>query len=155
KERPRFNPLIVHVSSIEEAARYAEMDARTRKLAAAFWPGPLTLVLPRRKNCGLSLLVSAGLDTVALRSPAHPIARSLLQQVGLPIAAPSANRSGRVSPTEVAHVKSELEGRVAMILDGGPCAVGIESTVVDLSEMPPVILRPGSITLTMLREVAN
>lgn len=151
KGRPQFNPLIVHVVSLEEAEHYAQFNGAARLLASHFWPGPLTLVLPRLKDSPLSLLVSAGLDCVALRSPAHPLAQALLAEANLPIAAPSANRSGRISPTEAAHVRDELGDRIAMILDGGPCSIGIESTVVELGEKP-VILRPGSITETQIRQ---
>lgn len=145
KGRPTFNPLIVHVTSLSEAEKYALFDNAAKKLAAKFWPGALTLVLPRRADCPLSLLVSAGLDTVAIRVPAHPVAQALLKACGLPLAAPSANKSGHVSPTLAAHVREEF-GDSVMILDGGACPVGIESTVVDCSEDKPVILRPGSVT---------
>ncbi len=146
KGRPRFNPLIVHVPGLSEAEAFAVFDTRARHLAAHFWPGPLTLVLPRRQRSGLSLLVSAGLDTVAIRAPAHPLAEALLHATGRPIAAPSANRSGRISPTEASHVAEELGDRVALILDGGRCAVGLESTVLDLTGGAPVLLRPGGVT---------
>ena len=126
KERPRFNPLIVHVPGIEAAERYAVMNDVAWRLAEAFWPGPLSLVLNKRPACGIADLVSAGLDTIALRAPAHPVAQALLAASALPIAAPSANRSGRVSPTTAAHVAAELGERPAMILDGGPCQLGIE-----------------------------
>ncbi len=119
KGRPRFNPLIVHVPGLAEAEALAVFDERARLAAHRFWPGPLSLVLPRRAECGLSLLASAGLDTVALRAPAHPVAQALLRAAGRPIAAPSANRSGRVSPTTAAHVAAELGDRVALILDAG------------------------------------
>jgi L-threonylcarbamoyladenylate synthase len=151
KGRPRFNPLIVHVRSLADAVQYGRFNATARKLAEQYWPGPLTLVVPRTEDCKLSLLVSAGLDTVALRSPAHPLARALLEESRLPLAAPSANRSGRVSPTEAAHVKEELADHVAMILDGGRCDVGIESTVIDATGEIPVVLRPGSIVLEGVR----
>ncbi len=146
KGRPSFNPLIVHVPSLAAAEAHAQFNAAARRLAETFWPGALTLVLPRRADCRLSLLVSAGLDSVAIRVPAHPLAQALLHAAQLPIAAPSANRSGRVSPTQASHVQEELGERVAMILDGGNCSVGIESTVVDVTGEVPVILRPGSIT---------
>lgn len=152
KERPSFNPLIVHVASLEEANRFAVFSEAALNLARNFWPGPLTLVLPRREHCKLSLLLSAGLNSVAIRVPAHPLAQALLHEAHIPIAAPSANRSGRVSPTDAAHVHAELEGRVAMILDGGPCHLGIESTVVDATGEQIRILRPGSITAPMLRK---
>ena len=146
KGRPRFNPLIAHVLD-EAAARAAVVfDDRAASLAAAFWPGPLTLVLRRRPDCTVSLLVSAGLDSLAVRAPAHPVARALLDAVGRPLAAPSANLSGKVSPTTAAHVAASLGGRVDMILDGGRCAVGIESTVLDLGGATPVLLRPGAVT---------
>src|SRR6476661_7536165 len=120
KDRPRFNPLIVHVLG-EEAEAYAVVNDTARKLIRAFWPGPLSLVLPRQSGCAIADLVSAGLNTIALRAPSHPVARALLEAARLPIAAPSANRSGRVSPTTAAHVEAELGSLPAMILDGGPC----------------------------------
>jgi L-threonylcarbamoyladenylate synthase len=152
KGRPRFNPLIVHVPGLAEAEALATFDERAREAARRFWPGALSLVLRRREACGLSLLVSAGLDTVALRVPAHPLAQSLLRAAGRPIAAPSANRSGRVSSTSADHVAAELARRVALILDGGACPIGLESTVLDLSGDKPVLLRPGGITLESLTE---
>jgi L-threonylcarbamoyladenylate synthase len=145
KARPRFNPLIVHVANASGAAKLAVFDARARKLAKAFWPGPLTLVLPRKAGAALSLLAAAGLETLALRVPAHPVARALIRAAGRPLAAPSANRSGRVSPTTAQHVAAELGGRVALILDGGPCRVGVESTVLDLSGARAALLRPGGV----------
>jgi L-threonylcarbamoyladenylate synthase len=153
KGRPRFNPLIVHVPGLVEAEVLALFDERARDAARRFWPGPLSLVLPRRPDCGLSLLASAGLDTVALRAPAHQVAQALLRVAGRPIAAPSANRSGRVSPTAAAHVAAELGGSVAMILDAGPCAVGVESTVLDLTGPTPALLRPGGVTLEQLAAI--
>jgi L-threonylcarbamoyladenylate synthase len=150
KGRPRFNPLIVHVPDLAEAETYAVFNAPARRAAARFWPGPLTLVLPRRKGSGLSLLASAGLDTVAIRAPGHPAAQALLREAGHPIAAPSANRSGRVSPTEAAHVADELGDDVALILDDGPTRLGLESTVLDLSGEAPALLRPGAVTLEQL-----
>lgn len=146
KGRPSFNPLIVHVADIPQAQRYAVFNETALKLAQRFWPGPLTLVLPRSGNCPLSLLASAGLDSVAIRVPAHPIARALLEKSGLPLAAPSANRSGKISPTLAAHVVEELGGSVALVLDGGACEVGIESTVVNVTKEGAEILRPGVIT---------
>jgi L-threonylcarbamoyladenylate synthase len=153
KGRPRFNPLIVHVPGLADAEALAVFDERARSAARRFWPGPLSLVLPRRTDSGLSLLASAGLGTVALRAPAHPIAQALLRAAGRPIAAPSANRSGRISPTTAAHVAAELGDSVAMIIDGGACPVGIESTVLDLTGPAPALLRPGSVTLEQLTEI--
>jgi L-threonylcarbamoyladenylate synthase len=153
KGRPRFNPLIVHVPNIAEAEVLAVFDERAQSAARRFWPGSLSLVLPRRPDCGLSLLASAGLDTVALRVPAHPVAQALLRAAGRPIAAPSANRSGRVSPTTAEHVAAELGDRVALILDGGACPVGIESTVLDLTGAVPTLLRPGGVTFEQLWKI--
>jgi L-threonylcarbamoyladenylate synthase len=146
KGRPRFNPLIVHVPGLFEAEALAVFDARARTLAEHFWPGPLSLALPRRADSGLSLLASAGLDTVAIRAPSHPVAQALLRATGRPVAAPSANRSGRLSPTEAGHVAAELGDAVALILDGGRCRLGLESTVLDLTGATPVLLRPGGVT---------
>jgi L-threonylcarbamoyladenylate synthase len=145
KERPRFNPLIVHVLGIAEAESYGALDATARKLAEAFWPGPLSLVLNKRARCGIADLVSAGLETIALRAPAHPVALELLAEAKLPIAAPSANRSGRVSPTTAAHVEAELGDIPAMILDGGSSPIGLESTVVSLASKTPTLLRLGAL----------
>jgi len=153
KGRPRFNPLIVHVPGLADAEALALFDERARIAARRFWPGPLSLVLPRRRESGLALLASAGLDTVALRAPAHAVAQALLHAAGRPIAAPSANRSGRVSPTTAAHVAAELGERVALILDAGPCSVGVESTVLDLTGAVPALLRPGGVTLEQLSEI--
>ncbi|MBX6368490.1 MAG: threonylcarbamoyl-AMP synthase [Rhodospirillales bacterium] len=150
KQRPRFNPLISHVADLEAARRLGRFDARAEDLAARFWPGPLTLVVPRLPTSPVSLLATAGLDTVAVRVPDHPVASALLRAVGLPLAAPSANRSGRVSPTTAAHVAEELGDSVAMILDGGPCRVGVESTVLDLTTDPPTLLRPGGVPMEAL-----
>jgi L-threonylcarbamoyladenylate synthase len=144
KERPRFNPLIVHVPGLAEAGEYGLVNEAARKLASAFWPGPLTLVTKRRSTCGIADLVSAGLDTIALRAPAHPVAQALLAKAALPLAGPSANRSGRISPTAAAHVEAELADRPAMILDGGPSPLGIESTVVSVVS-EPALLRPGAV----------
>lgn len=153
KARPRFNPLIVHVPGLAEAEALGEFDTRAHRAARRFWPGPLSLVLRRRAGSGLALLASAGLDTVALRVPAHPVAQALLRATGRPVAAPSANRSGRVSPTAAEHAAAELGARAALILDAGPCPVGLESTVLDLSGTTPVLLRPGGITLEQLRDI--
>lgn len=144
KGRPRFNPLIVHLPGLPEAEAIAHFDARARAVAGAFWPGPLTLVLPLRDGAGIPELVTAGLPTVAIRIPAHPLARHLLRAVGRPVAAPSANPSGRVSPTRAAHVLDGLSGRIAAVLDGGACAVGVESTILGL-DGEPRLLRPGGI----------
>ncbi len=149
KGRPQFNPLIVHLPDLEAAREFAQVDARAEDLAAAFWPGPLTLVLPLREGAGLSDLVTAGLKSVAIRVPAHPVARALLQEFGGPLAAPSANVSGRVSPTRAAHVLAGLSGRVAAVLDGGACAVGVESTILGLLDAPQ-LLRPGGIPVEAL-----
>ena len=150
KGRPRFNPLIVHVPDLEAAEAIGEFGERARVAARRFWPGPLTLVLRRRPDSGIALLACAGLDTVALRVPAHPVAQALLRAVGRPLAAPSANRSGRVSPTTAEHVALDLGGHVGLIVNGGPSEVGLESTVLDLSGAAPVLLRPGGVTLEAL-----
>ncbi|MEX1148196.1 MAG: L-threonylcarbamoyladenylate synthase [Sphingomonadales bacterium] len=146
KGRPRFNPLIIHVASLEAAMADATIEGPALTLARAFWPGPLTLVLPRRTDSELSLLVCAGLDTVAVRVPAAPVARALLEAFGGPVAAPSANRSGRISPTRADHVVTELGGDVAIILDGGPCIAGVESTIVQVQGDSIHLLRPGPVT---------
>lgn len=145
KDRPRFNPLIVHVPGLAEAEALAAFDDRAREAAARFWPGPLSLVLRRHESSRLSLLASAGLDTVAVRAPAHPVAQALLRAAGRPIAAPSANRSGRVSATAAAHVKEELGAQIALVLDAGPTPIGVESTVLDLTGETPALLRPGGV----------
>ncbi len=147
KGRPHFNPLICHYPDAGAAFADVVADDRARLLAARFWPGPLTLVLPRRPGCAVDLLAGAGLDTLAVRVPGHPIALDLLRQVGRPVAAPSANRSGQVSPTTAAHVLEELGGRIAAVVDGGPCQVGVESTVLDLTDASggAVLLRPGGV----------
>lgn len=145
KGRPRFNPLIMHVPSLEVVSTLGRLTETGRKLAAAFWPGPLTLVLTKAAGCPIADLATAGLDTIAVRIPAHPVGRALLEAAGLPIAAPSANRSGHVSPTRAEHVAADLGERVAMILDGGATPVGLESTVVDVTGNTAVILRLGGI----------
>lgn len=142
KQRPKFNPLICHYDSVEPAFRHVVADARAHAIAA-LWPGPLTLVLPRRADCPVAPLTGAGLDTLAVRVPAHASALALLRAVGRPVAAPSANRSGQVSPTTARHVLDGLSGRIAAVLDSGPCSVGVESTVLDLSGPDAVLLRPG------------
>ena len=153
KGRPNFNPLIVHVVDFAAAEPLAAFDERARKLVSRFWPGPLTLVLKRSAACSISRLASAGLETLALRSPAHSLAQALLRAVERPLAAPSANRSGHVSPTTTDHVLDELSGHIAAVLDGGPCHVGIESTVVDLSQPQAALLRPGGVTREQLESV--
>ena len=145
KGRPAHNPLIVHVADLAGAGVLARLDQRALAVAQAFWPGPLTLVLPQAAGSPLSRLATAGLETVAVRVPAHPVAQALLRAVGLPVAAPSANPSGLVSPTTAAHVAADLGGRVDLVLDGGPCPVGVESTVLDLSGPVPRLLRPGGL----------
>ncbi|MCT2539935.1 L-threonylcarbamoyladenylate synthase [Sedimentimonas flavescens] len=148
KGRPRFNPLIVHLPSLDAAEKIAVFDDRACALAARFWPGPLTMVLPLRPEAGISDLVTAGLETVAIRLPAHPVARALLEAFGGPLAAPSANPSGKVSPTTADHVIEGLSGRIAAVVDGGACAVGLESTILSLD--PPMLLRPGGVPVEAL-----
>lgn len=152
KGRPRNDPLIVHITS------YATLETLTSsiprvvwRLSQEFWPGPLTLILPRSPR--VPYIVTAGMETVAVRMPSHPVARALIKELGSPIAAPSANRFMHVSPTTAAHVLADLNGRVPLILDGGPCAVGVESTILDLSAETPTILRPGGISLEALRSI--
>ena len=145
KGRPQFNPLIVHVASVDVAQTLVQMNSLALSLAAHFWPGPLTLVLPRLPNCTVSLLVSAGLETLAIRIPGHPVARAVLQSSSLPIAAPSANISGNISPTTAAHVGAQLD--LPLILDGGPCSVGLESTILRVDDDGVTLLRPGGIAI--------
>ncbi len=152
KARPRFNPLIIHVIDEAMARRLVIFDGRAAALAQHFWPGPLTLVLPRAPGCPIPLLASAGLDSLAVRVPGHPLPRALIRAVGRPIAAPSANRSGRVSPTTAEHVLDELDGRIAAVLDGGPCRVGVESTVIDLTGPLAALLRPGGVAAEAIEE---
>ncbi|MCV2867176.1 L-threonylcarbamoyladenylate synthase [Defluviimonas sp. WL0002] len=149
KGRPRFNPLIVHVPDLETARLFADFDDRAERVASAFWPGPLTLVLPLKAEAGLSPLVTAGLDSVAIRVPAHPVARALLAAFGGPVAAPSANPSGKVSPTRARHVIDGLSGRIAAVVDGGACAVGVESTILGLIDGAK-LLRPGGVPAEVL-----
>jgi L-threonylcarbamoyladenylate synthase len=155
KGRPHFNPLICHYPDARDAFAHVRATPLAERLAAAFWPGPLTLVLPRRAACPVDLLAGAGLDTLAVRVPAHPVARALLGLAGTPIAAPSANRSGGVSPTAAAHVMADLGGRIAAILDCGPSAVGLESTVLDLTGVRPALLRPGGIAIEAIEAIAG
>jgi L-threonylcarbamoyladenylate synthase len=153
KGRPTFNPLIVHVAGLEQAVIIGSFSAVARRLTDAFWPGPLTLVVPRLETTEVSDLVSAGLPTVAIRAPDHPIARELLKETNRPIAAPSANRSGHVSATRAEHVASDLGDGAALILNGGPTAHGLESTVLSLVGATPVLLRPGAVPLDGIEQV--
>ncbi|WP_376876819.1 L-threonylcarbamoyladenylate synthase [Albirhodobacter sp. R86504] len=143
KGRPSFNPLIVHVADLDAAELIAVFNDQARKIAAAFWPGPLTMVLPLRPASGIADLVTAGLETVAIRIPAHPVARALLREFGGAVAAPSANPSGKISPTTAAHVMGGLSGKIAGVVDGGACPVGVESTIISLA--PLTLLREGGL----------
>lgn len=152
KGRPADNPLILHIWRIEQLKELvSEIGPKARRLITAFWPGPLTLIFP--KQADVTPIVTAGLDTVAVRMPSHPVARELLRQTNIAVAAPSANLSGRPSPTRGSHVVQDLAGKIDMIIDAGPCSAGVESTVLSLSESRPTILRPGSVTLEMLESV--
>lgn len=155
KGRPQFNPLIAHIPDFSWAAGFAEITETASRLARKFWPGPMTLVMKRRPDCPVSYLVSAGLDTVAVRLPGHATARALIEKAGVPVAAPSANISGTVSPTTAEHVRQGLAGRVSLIIDGGPCAVGVESTVLDVTGEVPVLLRAGGLTVEDIRGVTG
>jgi L-threonylcarbamoyladenylate synthase len=155
KGRPAFNPLIVHVTGLAMAGRYASVPRLAERLAIAFWPGPLTLVLPRRSDSGLSHLATAGLETVGLRAPAHSIAQALLAATGRGLAAPSANPSGSVSPTTAAHVREGLGEKVSLILDGGPCTVGIESTILKIEGAHATLLRPGGIAREAIERITG
>ena len=152
KARPQFNPLIAHVPDLAAARQQGVFNAEALQLAQAFWPGPLTLVVPAAETCSVSDLARAGLPSLALRVPAHPVARALLEAFGRPVAAPSANRSGRISPTTADHVMEELQGRCDLVLDGGAAEVGLESTIVDCTGPEPFLLRPGGITREALEE---
>jgi L-threonylcarbamoyladenylate synthase len=152
KGRPAFNPLIAHVGDLAAARKIARFDAQALRLAEAFWPGPLTLVLPKTADCAVADLATAGLDTVAIRIPVHPVARDILAAFGGPVVAPSANLSGHVSPTSAAHVQSDLDGRIDLIVDGGPVAVGVESTIVGCFEAP-MLLRPGGLPREAIERV--
>ena len=152
KGRPSFNPLIAHVADLQAAKRIARFDSRALALAEAFWPGPLTLVLHKADNCPVSDLATAGLDTVAIRVPDHPVAHALLQAFGGAVVAPSANISGHVSPTTAAHVKADLGGRIDMIVDGGPVEVGVESTIIGCFDAP-MLLRPGGLPRETIEHV--
>ncbi len=152
KGRPRFNPLIAHVADLDAALEQGAFCRDALALARAFWPGPLTLVVPASPSCTVSDLARAGLDSVALRVPAHPVARALIAAAGVPVAAPSANRSGRISPTMAAHVHGDLDGRIDAVLDGGATAVGVESTIVSCLGAP-TLLRPGGVTREAIEAV--
>lgn len=149
KGRPRFNPLIVHVASVDAASELVEWTPEADRMASAFWPGPLTLVLPLKPESGLSHLVTAGLPSLAIRVPENPVARTLLEQFGGPVAAPSANPSGKISPTTAEHVAAGLDGRIAALLDGGACGVGLESTILGLLDTP-TLLRPGGLPVEII-----
>jgi L-threonylcarbamoyladenylate synthase len=153
KGRPSFNPLIVHVAELKQAFALGRFDELSESLARHFWPGSLTLVVPRTEQSRVSLLASAGLDTIAIRIPQHPVALSLLRAFGGPLVAPSANLSGRISPTTAQHVRDGLGGRVALVLDGGACAVGVESTVVRVMEDGPYLLRAGGLARADIERV--
>jgi L-threonylcarbamoyladenylate synthase len=155
KQRPHFNPLIVHARNWADAAALVDFNPPAEALAQHFWPGGLTLVLPRRSNSGISLLASAGLDSIAVRVPAHPVARALLRTAGVPIAAPSANRAGRVSPTNAQACAQELNSRISLILDAGNCPVGIESTIIGFAQEQPVLLRPGAIERAQIEKIVG
>ncbi len=152
KGRPAFNPLISHVGDLASARAIGRFDATALALAEAFWPGPLTLVLPRAAGCPVAELATAGLETIAIRIPSHPVARAILSAFGRPVVAPSANLSGHVSPTNAAHVQSDLEGRIDLIVDGGPVEVGVESTIVGCFE-EPMLLRPGGLPREAIERV--
>jgi L-threonylcarbamoyladenylate synthase len=155
KGRPAFNPLITHMAGAEAALALGVFPEPARKLAAAFWPGPITIVVPRARGCPVSLLASSGLDSIAIRVPGHPVALALLQAVARPVVAPSANPSGRVSPTTAEHVRRHLGSKVAVILDGGRSKVGVESTVVSFLDDGPKLLRPGGIARAEIERVAG
>tara|TARA_Y100001936_G_C16046709_1_gene655103 strand:+ start:242 stop:1207 length:966 start_codon:yes stop_codon:yes gene_type:complete len=150
KGRPAFNPLIIHVASMEKAVQLVEFNDHAKLLAETNWPGPLTIVLPRKDDCPVALLAGAGLETLAIRVPENSYARKFLSRVDVPIAAPSANKSGSVSPTTADHVRESLGDVVDLILDDGPCQIGLESTIIDLTDDVPVLLRSGGVTIEML-----
>ncbi|MFT6582609.1 MAG: L-threonylcarbamoyladenylate synthase [Alphaproteobacteria bacterium] len=152
KNRPTFNPLIITTTDIAAARTFAQISSDDARTLENFWPGPLSAILPRADNSPISRLASAGLDTLAVRVPADARAQALLTQAGVPVAAPSANSSGKISPTIAAHVAHDLDGKVDIILDGGPCAVGLESTILDLMTNPPAILRHGGVTFEAIQE---
>ncbi|PHQ72351.1 MAG: threonylcarbamoyl-AMP synthase [Sneathiella sp.] len=150
KGRPSFNPLIIHLPSLDAVRSYVMLNKTAELLAAHFWPGALTLVLPRQPNCPISKLASAGLNTLAVRIPGHPLALDFLEASGCPLAGPSANPSGRISPTTAEHVLEGLDDKIAGVIDDGPCKVGVESTVVGFKGEKPMLLRPGGVTTDML-----
>jgi L-threonylcarbamoyladenylate synthase len=153
KGRPAFNPLIVHVPDLAAAQRLGRFTAAALALADAFWPGPLTLVLPKSDDCLVTELATAGLDTIAVRAPDHPVAHALIEAAGRPLVAPSANRSGRVSPTTAAHVAADLGGQIGLILDAGATRVGVESTIVACLSASPVLLRPGGVARAAIERI--
>jgi L-threonylcarbamoyladenylate synthase len=153
KGRPAFNPLIAHVANAAAAQKLGRFDAAAERLAAGFWPGPLTLVLPKVEGCPVADLATAGLDSIAVRVPAHPVAQEILRRFGGPVVAPSANRSGHVSPTTAAHVRADLGGRIDVIVDGGATPVGVESTIVACLAHTPALLRPGGVPREAIERV--
>jgi L-threonylcarbamoyladenylate synthase len=155
KGRPSFNPLIVHVPDVAAAERLADLSDVALRLAEKLWPGPLTIVAPLRPGSGIASLTTAGLPTVALRVPAHPAMQALLQASDRPLAAPSANASGTISPTRAGHVLRSLGGRIPLIVDAGPCAIGLESTIVAVDDLTIRLLRPGPITIGILAEISG
>ena len=153
KGRPSFNPLIIHCADVDQVSEYVRLSADAMQVAEAFWPGPLTMILPKAEGCAVSDLASAGLPTLAVRIPKHDVAQQLIREAGVPLAAPSANKSGRLSATSPQHVAQAFGDEVSMILAAGRCSVGLESTVLDLSSGEPVVLRPGAITAEEISEV--
>ncbi len=153
KQRPEFNPLIIHCHSAQQAKQYVIFDNRAEKLADSFWPGPITFVLKRRTDSPLSLLASSGLETLAIRIPAHPVAQALIKAYSKPLAAPSANLSQTISPTSAIDVRASLGSRVPLIIDGGQTQVGVESTIIDLTEVTPKLLRPGGISVEQIQRI--
>lgn len=155
KNRPSFNPLIVHLADVNLVSKYVQINELSKKLAKAFWPGPFTMVLPLNEDSNLSELITAGLDTVAIRVPENNTAHSLLDQFNGPIAAPSANKSGHISPTTAQHVDGEFGAELSMIIDGGPCEKGIESTIVEIKDNQVILLRPGNVTEDDIKEITG
>lgn len=155
KGRPSFNPLIVHVPDLATAKALADLNSTAEQLAAQFWPGPLTMVLPRAKNSPVADIVTAGLDTIAIRIPAHPAMQALLRASGRPLAAPSANTSGRISPTQAAHVRQSLDGKIGLIIDAGRSGLGLESTIVAADDTSVRLLRPGPITADQISDACG